>query len=188
MNLILASKSPRRIEIMKELGFDFKVVPSNCDEFVDSYSSNEDLVMALAKKKGDSVFKDYPDDLILSFDTLVFLGDEVLGKPQNYEDCVRMLQSLENKKHLVITGAYIKAKDYEDLFFSECFVHIDHIEKEDIEAYAKTEEPYDKAGGYAVQGFIGRYIDRVDGDFFSVIGLPKAMVYKKVTDYLKKKC
>ena len=187
MKIILASKSERRIEIMKDLGFSFEVEPSNAKEEVDSYSSNEELVMKLAKLKGDSVFQNHQDDIVLSFDTLVFVGEESLGKPKDEEDCIRMLKTLENNTHLVITGAYIKTKDYEDLFYSECFVHIAHIEDKDIYEYAKTSEPYDKAGGYGIQGFVGRYIDRVDGDFFSVIGLPKAMVYEKIQTYLNKK-
>jgi len=187
MEIILASSSERRIQLMKELGLTFKVIPSNKDEFVESYNSPEDLVMQLAKIKGDSVFSEHEDDLVLGFDTLVFCNDEVLGKPQNEEDCIRMIRMLKNNKHLVVTGAYIKAKDYEESFFTECYVHMLDIDDESIKEYAKTKEPYDKAGGYAIQGFIGRFIDRVDGDFFTVIGLPKSSVYEKINNYLRNK-
>lgn len=187
MEIILASSSERRIEIMKQLGFDFRVVPSNKEEFVESYSSPEDLVMQLAKIKGESVFEENKDALVLGFDTLVFCDGEVLGKPQNEEDCIRMIKLLKNNKHLVVTGGYIRAKDYKESFYTECYVHMTDINEEEIVEYAKTKEPYDKAGGYAIQGFVGRFIDRVDGDFFTVIGLPKSTVYDKVNNYLRNK-
>lgn len=187
MEIILASSSERRIELMSQLGFDFKVIPSNANEFVKSYNSPEDLVMQLAQIKGESIFNEHKDDLVLGFDTLVFCDGEVLGKPQSEEDCVRMIKLLKNNKHLVVTGAYIKAKDYEESFFTECYVHMMDISEEEIIKYAKTKEPYDKAGGYAIQGFIGRFIDRVDGDFFTVVGFPKAAVYERICNYLRNK-
>lgn len=185
MEIILASASKRRIEFMNELGYDFKVIPSNSFEFVENYRSNEDLVMQLAKIKGESVFNQHPEALVLGFDTLVFLNDEVLGKPQNEEECIKMISELSNKEHIVITGAYLRSKDYVDSFASSCKVKFCEIPLEDIKEYAKTEEPYDKSGGYAIQGFIGRFIEWVDGDIFSVIGFPKALVYKKVREYIK---
>lgn len=170
---------------MKEMGFDFEVIPSDVSEFVNSYSSPADLVMQLAKMKGEAVYQLHQNALVLGFDTLVFVGGEPIGKPQSEEECINMIKRLSGKEHLVVTGAYLRSYDYSENFSSSCTVHIGEIPDEEIVKYAKTEEPYDKAGGYAVQGFVGRFIDKVDGDIFSVIGLPKALTYKKVTNYLK---
>lgn len=186
MRIILASQSKRRIEIMEEMGFNFEVIPSKKDELVSSYSSSADLVMQLARQKGEDIYKDNTDAIVLGFDTLVFLGDEPLGKPHSEEECINMIEKLSGKVHKVVTGGYIKAKDYTDNFYSECLVKFKEIPEDAIKAYAKTSEPYDKAGGYAVQGYIGRYIESVNGDIFSVIGLPKAMTYEKLISYIKK--
>ena len=186
MDIILASKSERRIEMMKELGFDFRVVSSNVFEFVDSYSSNGELVEMLATKKAEDVFKSNPDSLVLGFDTLVFLDDKVLGKPQSEEECISMIKSLSNRTHEVITGACFIDKNMKKSFYSSCKVTFSEISDEDIISYAKTSEPYDKAGAYAIQGYIGRFIEKVDGDFFSVIGMPKEKVYAFLRDYVKK--
>ncbi len=186
MDVILASSSKRRIEFMNELGFPFRVVPSNVSEFVESYKSNEDLVMQLAKLKALSVFSLNPSSLVLGFDTLVFLDGKPLGKPQNEEECIKMIASLSGKCHTVVTGAYFISPDYTDNFSSSCKVYMSEIPEEAIIEYSKTAEPYDKAGGYAVQGFIGRFIERVEGDVFSVIGFPKQLVYKKLSLYMKK--
>lgn len=185
MRIILASGSPRRKELMEQLGFEFEIVKSNASEFVGSFDGPEDLVKQLAKKKALEVCERYPKDMVLGFDTLVFLNDKVYGKPQNEEECIQMIKELRDNTHLVVTGGYIKAPGYEDSFSTECKVHFKHISDEDIIEYAKTEEPYDKAGAYAIQGFIGRFIDSVDGDFFTVMGLPKAEVYTKITNYMR---
>jgi len=186
MKIILASSSKRRIDIMKQLGFEFEVISPNVSEFVDSFTSSDDLVMKLAKMKGEAVYISHQDDFVLGFDTLVFLNDgEILGKPQNEEECVKMIKALSNSEHKVVTGVYLKASDYEESFASSCLVHMKEIPEEEIYRYAKTSEPYDKAGGYAVQGFVGRFIDYVEGDIFSVIGFPKAEVYEKLSHYFK---
>ncbi|MCR5741916.1 MAG: Maf family protein [Gammaproteobacteria bacterium] len=187
MRIVLASKSLRRIEILKSLGLEFDVDPSNTFEFVESYSSNEDLVMQLSRQKGEEVFKRNEDALVLSFDTLVFFEDEVLGKPQSEEECIKMIRDLSNNYHFVSTGVYLRAKDYEESFAVTAKVHMLEISDEDILKYAKTEEPYDKAGAYAIQGFIGRYVDHIEGDFYTIVGLPKAIVYKKIREYLDNK-
>ena len=186
MRVILASSSIRRREMLDDLNIEYEVVPSKKEEFVDSYLSPSDLVMKLAKMKGEDVFKDNEDALILSFDTLVFKGDEVLGKPQSEEELIKMMRLLSDDTHKVVTGFYMKAKDYEFLTYEEASVHMMKMSDEDIINYSKTDEPYDKAGGYAIQGYMGRYIDYIEGDYFTIVGMPKALVYQKVREYLNK--
>ena len=185
MDIILASKSERRIEMMEELGFPFRVIGSNALEFVDSYSSNGELVEKLATMKALDVFNNNKDSLVLGFDTLVFLDDKVLGKPQNEDECIDMIRKLSNRTHEVITGACFVDKDEKISFHSTCKVTFSNISDEDIIKYAKTSEPYDKAGAYGIQGYIGRFIERVEGDYYSVIGMPKQKVYEFLRNYVK---
>lgn len=185
MKIILASKSPRRIEMMNELFDSFEIKEANVSEFVSSYNSSEDLVMQLSMKKAECIFNDNKDALVLGFDTLVFCDNEIMGKPQNEEECINMISKLSNHNHIVVTGVTMIANDYKESFYSKCLVHFTTIPLEDIVKYSKTKEPYDKAGGYAIQGYIGRYIDKIEGDYFTVVGFPKALVYSKVMKYLK---
>ncbi len=186
MDIILASKSPRRIEMMNELGFNYRVIASTKDEIANYSLSKEDFVMELAKHKAMDIYESNKDSIVLGFDTLVFFKDERLGKPKNEEDCIRMIRMLSGNTHEVITGAFIKTPTQEFRFYRNCFVEFDIIKDEDVVAYSKTKEPYDKAGGYAVQGFIGRYIKKVNGDFFSVIGMPKSEVYRILKEEIQK--
>lgn len=188
MDIILASSSKRRIEIMNELfGDKYRIQVADIEEFVDSYSSNEELVKKLSFMKAKAVFDSNNDALVLGFDTLVFHNDEVIGKPQNREECIKMIEDLSDDTHEVITGFTMMSKDYTESFSSRCLVHFTKIPHDEIENYSLSDEPYDKAGGYAIQGYIGRYIDKIDGDYFTVVGFPKSLVYNKVMNYLKEK-
>lgn len=185
MDIILASKSPRRIEMMNELGFPYRVIASSKDESADTSLKKEDFVMELARNKAFDVYESNKDSIVLGFDTLVFYKDERLGKPKDEDDCIRMIKMLSGNTHEVITGAFIKYGNKEYSFYRNCFVEFGEIEEDEIIAYSKTKEPYDKAGAYAVQGFVGRFIKRVEGDFFSVIGMPKSEVYRILKELIK---
>ena len=187
MRIILASKSPRRIEMLEDLGLHFEVIPSEKDESIKNYKSKSDLVKQLARHKALDIYKDNKDALVLGFDTLVFYGDLILGKPHSKEECIKMMEELSGKTHEVITGACIVAKGYKKSFSSRAYVEFTEIPHDEIIRYACTIEPYDKAGGYAIQGYIGRFIKSVKGDYFSVIGMPKALVYKYVSEFLKER-
>lgn len=187
MDIVLASSSKRRIEIMNELFEGYRIQVADISEFVDSYSSNEELVKKLSYMKAKTVFDSNKDSLVLGFDTLVFHNGKVIGKPQNREECISMIDELSDNTHEVITGFTMIAKDYCESFSSRCLVHFTKIPYDEIVKYSLTDEPYDKAGGYAIQGYIGRYIDKIDGDYFTVVGFPKALVYNKVINYLKEK-
>ena len=122
MKIILASKSPRRIEMMQDLGFDFSVIPSESSEIDNDYKTKSEHVKRLAKAKALDVYKNNKDALVLGFDTLVFLGDEIMGKPHSKEECISMLKRLSGKTHEVITGAYMVMKGYRKSFSSKAYV------------------------------------------------------------------
>ena len=185
MEIILASKSKRRIEMMDELGYPYRAVESGATEVVDPSLSDEEIVKKLSKIKAMDVYKDNKDALILGFDTLVFFNGKPIGKPKDKNECINIIKSLSGNTHKVITGGFLKYKEKEISFSSSCLVTFDNIPDSVIVKYAETTEPYDKAGGYAVQGFIGRYISKVDGDIFTVIGMPKSIVNKLLFEFIQ---
>lgn len=183
MNLILASKSPRRKELLTQAGYQFKIMVSDVDETVDETNPIE-KVLAIAKKKGNDVFNKYNfnDVVILSADTIVVINNEVLGKPKNVDDARLMIKKLQNNVHQVYTAVYIKSQNNEDCFVEKTDVSVGEMTEEEIEEYINTSEPYDKAGGYGIQGIFSRYISSIKGDYYNVMGLP---IYK-VREVLKK--
>ena len=181
--LILGSKSPRRYEIMKMAGYDFKVVVSDVCENVDSVSIT-DMSLKIAKKKCDAIFKNYQDDIIVSADTIVVIDGVVLGKPKDKCDARYMINTIKNRMHLVYTSVIVKTKYEEYAFTEETKVYVSSISDEEIEAYINTKEPYDKAGAYAIQGYFAKYIEKIEGDYYNVMGLP---IHKlsKILDNIK---
>ena len=177
MRYILASKSPRRREILSNIGLEFTVITAETDES-STISDPVELVRDLALRKGFAVYekikadsKLLPDDVIISADTVVAYGDIILGKPQDIADARRMLKLLSGKKHRVISGVALIVGGKPAVSHSESFVYFDDISDEDIEKYINTSEPYDKAGAYGIQGYAGRWISRIDGCYFGVVGL-----------------
>lgn len=183
MKVILASKSPRRKEILQTLGIDFTVVTADTDE----HSAQTDpalLVEQLALQKAQNVHnlllaedKLQPDTLIIASDTVVALHGEILGKPQDKEDARRMIKALQNTTHHVLSGiafCYTDAHKTTKHAYSHAStaVHFGPMSEADIELYVNSDEPYDKAGAYAIQGLAGRWITGIEGDYFNVVGLP----------------
>lgn len=171
--MILASNSPRRKEILKDLGFNLKIIPADIDETSDKKDIIE-KVIDIAYKKALSISKKYKNEFILSADTIVEIGGEILGKPTSKEDVYKYLKLLSGKIHRVITAfsfinieKNISIKDYS---ISE--VEFYEISNEQIEWYIKTEEPFDKAGGYGIQGLGRIFVKEIKGDFFSIMGFP----------------
>lgn len=183
MYLVLASKSPRRKEILSKAGYNFKIDVSDVDENVEEVIPVE-KVQAIAKKKGLAVYSRYNDSdvVILSADTIVVIGDEILGKPKDKEDARRMINLLQGKTHQVYTGVFIKSIYGEDNFVEKTDVSIKPMTDEEIEEYISIKEPYDKAGSYAIQGVFSKYIGPISGDYYNVMGLP----INKVNEVLKK--
>lgn len=185
MYLVLASQSPRRRELLTQAGYHFQINVSNVDENVEE-NDPINKVMAIAKKKGLDVFSKYIDDqaVVLSADTIVVINDYILGKPKDKEDARLMLKMLQNNTHQVYTAVFIKSNDNEQLFYEKTEVCISEITDEEIEEYISTTEPYDKAGGYAIQGIFSKYISKINGDYYNVMGLPINKVREALKQYI----
>jgi septum formation protein len=179
MKLILASSSPRRAEILTNAGLRFSVLSSAADESPYPGEAPAALVQRLANAKADLVTaRAVGPAIVLAADTVVVLDDKILGKPRSVEDARHMLQQLSGRTHSVLTGvALIRLPDGERRQFIEStLVHFRPITDEELSSYLATEEPYDKAGAYAIQGQAGRYIPRIEGCYFNVVGLPLSRV------------
>lgn len=175
MKLILASSSPRRAEILLDAGLPFSVLSSAVDESPLPGEKPETLVLRLANAKAElAAARAVGPAIILAADTVVFLDGNILGKPRSTGEARQMLQQLSGRAHSVLTGvALIRLPDNERRQFTEStLVQFRPITHEELDAYLATEEPYDKAGAYAVQGLAGRFIPRIEGCYFNVVGLP----------------
>ena len=174
MKIILASKSPRRKEILASAGYEFDVKVSNADENV-SASSITEMSLMISKRKCDAVFEENKDCVVISADTIVVINDKVLEKPKSIDNCREMIKTLQDNVHEVYTSVIVKSVDKEVSFLEKTKVFVGKMTDEEIEEYINTSEPYDKAGGYAIQGIFGKYIKKIEGDYYNVMGLP---IYK----------
>jgi septum formation protein len=177
--LILASASPRRAEILRDAGFTFTVMSSAVDETPIPGESAQDLVQRLADAKAELVAaRAVGPAIVIAADTAVLIDGEILGKPRTTDDASHMLTRLGGRVHSVVTGVtLIRLPDAERRSFVETtLVHFAPLSPEDLAHYLATEEPFDKAGAYAIQGRAGRYIPRIDGCYYNVVGLPLARV------------
>ena len=181
--LILASGSPRRAEILTQGGFSFEKRTKETDETLPKGISPKDAVEFLAKKKGMAVER-AANEVLLSADTVVALGGQILGKPKDKDDAFRMLKALSGKEHSVFTGVYIVSDEKEFLFSVETKVQFLPLCDQDILDYIKTEEPMDKAGAYGIQGKGALLIDSIAGDYLNVVGLPLSKVAKALKEVL----
>jgi septum formation protein len=184
MKLILASASPRRAEILRDAGIAFTVMSSAVDETSIPGESPHELVERLAVAKAELVAaRAVGPAIVLAGDTVVAIDDHVLGKPRSAEDARRMLRQLSGRTHSVVTGiALIRLPDGERTSLVETtLVHFAQLSEEEIARYLATDEPFDKAGSYAIQGRAGRYIPRIEGCYFNVVGLPLARVTQALT-------
>lgn len=188
MKLILASKSPRRKEILENLGVSFEIITCETDEHTDERDGRK-YVEEIAFRKGDAVRKllesegKFTEDmLILSSDTVVVSADgEIMGKPRDRADAFRMILAFSGKPHFVISGIALISKDKTVITSESTTVYFDTVDECDIERYLDTDEAYDKAGAYAIQGYASLWINGIEGDYFNVVGLP----VKKLADTLK---
>jgi septum formation protein len=179
--IILASGSPRRKKLLEEAGIKFKVVQSKFIEYFDSSLSPRNLVEKMSLEKAKAVYEKYKDSVIIAADTLIVCDKEILGKPKNTIDAKKMMLMLRGKTHSVITGFVIISDDKIIVKSQETKVTMKNISNQEIEYYIKTKEPYDKAGGYAIQGWAKKFITKIDGDLSSAIGLPIQTLLKELT-------
>ena len=182
MAIVLASQSPRRQELLARIGVeDFKTLSLDIDESYPEGLSPEDTVRYIAKKKCDAAAAlCSPDDLIITADTMVFLGNDRLGKPRDEEDALRMLRALSGRAHTVCTGVSVRRSAQEERFAVSTRVFFRPMTDDEIRAYIKTGEPMDKAGAYGIQGKCAIYIEGIEGDYNNVVGLPVARIYKEL--------
>jgi septum formation protein len=183
-SIILASQSPRRKQLLEWAEVDFEVLVADTDE---SYPLDLDppaVAVHIAKQKAEAVRRQAGDKIIVAADTIVVLGNEIIGKPKNREDAITTLSKLSGKTHRVITGVAITNGKKEILFADTTTVEFHEISKEQIEFYVDKYEPYDKAGAYAIQEWIGVVgIKAVAGDFYNVMGLPVSRVVQALKNW-----
>ncbi|MDO5713648.1 MAG: nucleoside triphosphate pyrophosphatase [Tissierellia bacterium] len=171
--MILASASPRRKEILSRFTKDFQVVPANIKEN-NTFGNPIQLVCALSFEKAYSLWEKYPNKIIIGSDTVVALHGEVLGKPNSKKDAYEMLKKLSGKTHQVYTGYALLSyeKNIKVVNYSKCDVTFQHLEEELINRYLKYDEYKDKAGAYGIQGLAGIFVEKIHGDFETVVGFP----------------
>ncbi len=179
MKLVLASKSPRRSEILKNAGIDFTVRVADADETIPNGTKPADAVVFLAAKKAMAVIR-ADDELVLGADTVVVLDDKILGKPKNKDDAYNMIKALSGRVHSVFTGVCAIGDGFSMTFAEETRVEFYNLTDEEINEYINTDEPYDKAGAYGIQGLASKFIRGIDGDYFNVVGLPMSAIYQKI--------
>ncbi len=175
VSIILASGSPRRKELLMQVGLPFQVVPSLAEEHIEPGLSPHFLVQSLSLLKAADVAKNQDEDaLIIGADTIVVFEDEILTKPKDAEDAKIMLSRLSGRCHSVLTGlTVLRRKDGKSISITEeTKVYFKELTKKEIEAYVKTEEPLDKAGAYGIQGLGGIFVEKIEGDYYNVVGLP----------------
>ncbi len=180
--IILASASPRRKEICELLGLQFSVVPAQNEIEIDKNLEPEKAVELVAISKAQEVFEKYPDHTVIGSDTAVFCDNEFLGKPKDKEDAKRMIKMLSGKTHFVYTGVAVIKKGKTVSFCEKSSVTFTNLTDEEISWYISSSEPYDKAGAYAVQGLSARFIEKIEGDFYSIMGLPCSKLYKTLKE------
>ena len=188
--IILASASPRRKHLLREIGMKFRVDPSSVDESGIPYSSMREFAIKAAFAKAEEVANRSENALVIGADTIVCLGDQILGKPHVPEEARRMLSDLKGRSHSVITGVAVmesgagnSALDAEEtrVFFK------DYSQKE-MEEYIATGEPLDKAGGYGIQGSGGDLVKKIEGDYFNVVGLPLELLFNLMSGFTEVDC
>jgi len=171
---ILASKSPRRNELLRQMGFDFEVIPSRVAENFVQTESPEEHVIRLAEAKAKDVALENPDRWVIAADTIVYINGSVLGKPKDRGEAVQMLRRLSGQEHWVLTGFFVchLEKTKSDKEAVQTAVKVKGLTPNEIDWYVQTGEPFDKAGGYAIQGMGAFMIESIRGSYTNVVGLP----------------
>ncbi len=180
--VILASNSPRRKELLGVITADFTVCPSLCEENVPENISPFETAEYLARLKALEVASRYKDAVVLGADTCVLAENRVLGKPKDRDEAKRMLKLLSGKTHSVVTGCAVVKKGNCQSFSVETKVEFYSLSEKEIEDYVSSSEPYDKAGGYGIQGKASLFVKGIIGDYFNVVGLPIAELNRVLKD------
>lgn len=186
-SVILASQSPRRKELLGYLVPEFTVEVSGADELLPAGVGPGGAVILLAQRKARTIAEQHPHSLVIGADTMVAVGREILGKPRDATDAARMLGLLSGRSHQVYTGVALCLSGREKSFNCITEVEMAPMAPEEIVWYLSTGEALDKAGAYGIQGAASRFVRRISGDYFNVMGLPVNMLYENLTNFLARK-
>lgn len=189
--IILASQSPRRRELLTQIGLDYQVIPSTVEEVI-TETDPKLVVQELSRQKAEdvagSVLRDGEEILVIGADTVVSYQGQILGKPVDTDDAVRMLSMLQGNAHSVFTGVTLIRRGLKETwqvtFAEETRVHMYPMTEAEIRWYVGTGEPMDKAGAYGIQGLCARFVEKIEGDYNNVVGLPVGKIWQE----LKKRC
>ena len=189
MRIILASSSPRRQELMKEMNVEFEVVVKPVDERFIGNDNIYEQSMEISKRKAKAVFDGIDDDVIvIGSDTIVLQDGVIYGKPKDYNDAVNMLNIFSDHKHEVISSLCVLVRKdgqiYEDITYDKCDVYVDKMTIDEINEWINSNDVYSKAGAYAIQEGFGKYIKKIDGDYFSIVGFPIHKLYNILKKYI----
>jgi len=181
LKLVLASRSPRRAELLTAAGIEFTVRAADVDETPLDGEAPRDYVLRVAEEKARAV-EASGDEVVLAADTTVVLGNEIMGKPADAADAAQMLRALAGKRHEVITAICLRRGDRVETDIASTSVWFAPLSDAEIEAYVASGEPMDKAGAYGIQGLASKFIDRIDGPYSNVVGLPVALTYRRLRE------
>lgn len=179
--IILASASPRRKELLETAGAEFEICVADVDESIPEGTLPADAAKMTAQKKVLAVAQSHKDCIVIGADTIVVAGDKILGKPKNKADAVAMLTMLSGIEHQVITGVCLACGEKEITFAQVSKVKFYDLTAAEIEAYVATNEPMDKAGAYGIQGKGCTLVEKIEGDYFNIVGLPVARVMREIS-------
>jgi septum formation protein len=183
-NIILASKSLRRQELLSKITTDFKIETADIDETINPENEIKKELESLAIKKAEVIFKKNPDSIVIGSDTIVVLNEQVLLKPKNKEDARSILLKLSGNTHYVYTSVAIISEEKIISFVDESTVEFFNLTNEEIEKYINTKDPYDKAGAYGIQGPAALFINKINGDYYSIMGFPISKIYHHLKKFI----
>ncbi|MGN0595432.1 MAG: Maf family protein [Hominimerdicola sp.] len=183
-DVILASASPRRKELLQLVCNNFRVIPSDCEEIIPPDLNPEDTAEYLSSLKCRSIAEVYRQSLVIGCDTAVICNGEIFGKPKDEDDAIRMLTKLSGKEHLVISGVTLGHRHRCRSFSNVTRVTFRTLSEKEINEYVASGEPMDKAGAYGIQGLGSLLIERIEGDFYSVMGLPVSQLAEEIEKFL----
>ena len=181
--LILASKSPRRKELLSLITRDFEIIPAVGEEKADRSLPPSEYVTELARHKAEEIACSRPDDIVIGADTVVAIGNEILGKPKDEADARRMLKLLSGCEHSVYTGTYITSRNKNTGFCEETKVRFFALSEREIDDYIATGEPFDKAGAYGIQDLGALLVSGITGDYYNVMGLPVGRLARELKNF-----
>ena len=183
--IILASSSPRRKELLEKIGLKFEVEPGDCEEIVDTDLEPHEMVRKLSREKAEAVARKHRNVVVIAADTVVLIDGKILGKPKNPAEAKKMLRALSGKSHAVITGFTIIDTAKRRILSKavETKVYIRGLTSSEIDAYVNSGEPLDKAGGYGIQGLGSVIVEKIEGDYFNVVGLPLSALSESLKEF-----